>query len=164
MKLAIIFNAKKLSGKLTRIFTGLPFYHVGWVDEVGNTFYDMHFTRRKRYWSDYSDTKQYVLVDFPEVKADWLEHQLKVCEQRYGFVDYILFGLRPIFHWFGQSTRNAGGMICSEMIALDATYCDVEHPWTDPDAPPPSPADWYRWALTQNRDMKPVGLEFKDIG
>lgn len=162
MKLAIIFNAKKLSGKLTRFFTGHPAYHVGWVHDASDTFYDMHAIRRKRYWSDYSHGKQYMLVAFPEVTADWLEYQLKVCEQLYGVLDYILFGVRPLFHFFGQSTRNAGGVICSEMINIDAVYSDVKTLW-ELDAPPPSPADWYRWALISGRKLEFVNMKFTDL-
>ena len=33
MKIAIIINANKLSGRLTQRFTGCPAYHVAWVDE-----------------------------------------------------------------------------------------------------------------------------------
>jgi hypothetical protein len=162
MKLAIFYNKKKLSGKLTRFFTGRPLYHVGWYDDATGLFYDMHAIRRRRYWLDYSKGKQFVLVDFPEVHAAHLEHQLNVSEQLYGFMDYALFGIRPIFHVFGQSTRNAGGVICSEMIALDAEACGVLHPWYG-DAPPPSPADWYQWALVQDRPMRFVGITPDDL-
>lgn len=162
MKLAIIFNADKLSGRLTKFWTGQPAYHCGWVDESTDTFYDMHAIRRKRYWTDYTYNKVYVLVDFPEVTLEQLEHELKICEQMYGFVDYILFGLRPLFHLFGQSTRNAGGMICSEMVNVDAIKAGVETKWAL-DAPPPSPADWYRWSLVSGRDMQFVGMKLTDL-
>lgn len=152
MKMAIIFNAKKLSGKLTKFFTGYPAYHVGWVDEATGKFYDMHAIRRRRLWADYSKGKQVALVDVPEVKAEFLEHELDVCEQLYGFVDYALFGLRPIFHMFGQSTRNAGGMICSEMVANDMRDAGIDHQWIN--EAPPSPADLYRWALFEQRPIE----------
>ena len=161
MKLAIIFNADKLSGKLTRFWTGAAFYHCGWVDTENDKFYDMHAIRRRRYWSDYERNKRYVLVDFPEVTKEQLEHELDVCEQMYGFSDYVLFGLRPLFHLFGQSTRNAGGLICSEMVNIDAFKAGVDTPWTL-DAPPPSPADWYRWALVSGRALDFVRMKLTD--
>jgi len=161
MKLAIIFNDKKLAGRLTKFFTGHAAYHVGWVDEENDKFYDMHAIRRRRYWSDYERGKRYVLVDFPEVTKEQLEHELDVCDQLYGFVDYVLFGLRPLFHLFGQSTRNAGGLICSEMVNIDALRAGVDTPWTL-DAPPPSPADWYRWALVSGRELEFIRMRLTD--
>lgn len=161
MKLAIIFNDKKLFGRLTKLFTGLSAYHVGWVDEEHNKFYDMHAIRRRRYWSDYEHDKRYVLVDFPEVTKKQLEHELDVCDQLYGIVDYVLFGLRPLFHLFGQSTRNAGGIICSEMVNIDAIIAGVNTPWPL-DAPPPSPADWYRWALVSGRELEFIRMKPTD--
>jgi hypothetical protein len=152
MKLAIFFNAEKFSGRLTRIFTGIPAYHVGWYDEQTGLFYDMHAIRRRRYWAEYSHGKQYILVDFPEVTSSHLEHMLNVSDQLYGFTDYLLFGIRPLFHLFGQSTRNAGGIICSEMVAIDATACGVSHQWYG-NAAPPSPADWYWWSVSTGRPM-----------
>jgi hypothetical protein len=123
----------------------------------------MHAIRRRRLSAEYLKGKQYVLVEFPEVTREFLEHQLDISEQLYGFVDYALFGIRPLFHLFGQSTRNAGGVICSEMVAIDAESCGVLHPWYG-DAPPPSPADWYRWALLQgSRGKEYIGLQADDI-
>lgn len=162
VKLAIIFNADRLSGKLTKFFTGFPAYHCGWVDEATDTFYDMHAIRRKRYWSDYANKKKYVLIDFNEVIVEQLEHELKVCEQMYSPIDYILFGLRPLFHFFGQSTRNAGGLICSEMVHIDAAKAGVATPWRFNDAPP-SPADWFKWSLVSGRDMQFVGMKLTDV-
>lgn len=162
MKLAIIFNDRKLSGKLTAFFTGKPFYHVGWVDEITGKFYDMHITRRRRLWADYSNKKKYVLVNCPEVIVEQLEYELDTCEQKYSPIDYILFAARPIFHFFGQSTRNAGGMICSEMVNVDAIKAGVKTPW-ELDAPPPSPADWFRWSLVSGRDMQFLGMKVTDV-
>jgi hypothetical protein len=79
----------------------------------------------------------------------------------YSVVDYILFGLRPLFHLFGQSTRNAGGLICSEMVNIDAVRAGVLTKWPL-DAAPPSPADWYRWALVSGRALDFVGMKLTD--
>lgn len=120
MKIAFIYSTTKLSGKLTKFFTGSYCYHVGWVDEATDTFYDMNLIRRKRIWSSYSADKEIKLVDSPvSVSATYLEGQLLTDNNTYGWRDYLLFALRPIYHLFGLSTRNAGGVICSEMVYND---------------------------------------------
>jgi len=52
--------------------------------------------------------KEVVLVDGLSVSASFLEDKLKTDNATYGWIDYPLFGLRPLFHLFGKSTRNAG--------------------------------------------------------
>lgn len=141
-KLAIIFNKRKLLGKLTKLFTGEYAYHQGWV--VDDIFYDQHLLLRRRNWPKY-ESDQVELYDFPEVTKEFLEYQLTNDNSTYGFYDYILFALRPIYHLFGKSTVNAHGQICSEKCANDLRNCGVKVPWMPTD-PPPSPADLYRWA------------------
>lgn len=143
MKLAIIFNSDKLSGKLTKLFTGCYAYHTAWVDEDNGAVYDMHLTRRKRAWPQYANA-QVLLFDFPEVTRDYLERQLIADKRDYGYLDYVLFSVRWLFHLVGASTWNADGVICSEMVNEDARACGVETPWDEFQAPP-SPCDWYRW-------------------
>lgn len=143
MKLAIIFNDAKFSGRLTKLFTGCYAYHAAWVDEEAGHMYDMHLIRRRRAWPHYPDA-QVLLFDVPEVSRDYLEQQLTTDDSTYGVWDYLLFGLRPIYHLFGLSTRNAGGVICSEMINNDALACGLETPFLLTGAPP-SPCDLYRW-------------------
>ncbi|MDO8294375.1 MAG: hypothetical protein Q7T29_16155 [Gallionella sp.] len=48
IKIAVIFNANKLSGRLTRLFTGCTAYHIAWVDDEAGKMYDMHLIRRRR--------------------------------------------------------------------------------------------------------------------
>jgi len=154
MKLAIIFNQDKLSGKLTRFFTGCYAYHTAWVDEDAGKMYDMHWIRRRRLWPHY-DPGEYLLYDFPMVTREYLEHELDVDESWYGAPDYTLFAwrwfkdrarfvLRPLYHLFGQSTKNANGVICSEMINIDVINCGGDTPWALDEAPP-SPCDWYQY-------------------
>lgn len=150
MKLAIIFNAEKLSGRLTLFFTGCSAYHVAWVDEDSDRMYDMHWIRRRRIWSDYSQGKEVILFDFQEVKTAYLESMLETDTNIYGMLDYTLFALRPLFHLFGKSTRNAGGVICSEMINIDLLACGGSSPWLAESAPP-SPCDWFHHCMTTNR-------------
>jgi hypothetical protein len=147
MKLAIIKNEHKLSGKLTKFFTDSYAYHVAWVDEKDKVMYDMHLRRRRASWPRYNDSTSITFHDFPEVTRQYLEHQLTVDQNVYGVMDYILFGVRPLFHLVGKSTRNAGGVICSEMINIDLWNCGVQTPWRMSDAPP-SPGDFERWVKT----------------
>lgn len=144
MKLAVIFNSKKFSGRLTQIFTGCHAYHAAWVDDQALVMYDMHLIRRRRAWPHYPDAKV-LLFDVPEVTREYLEHQLSTDDNTYGWADYLLFALRPLYHLLGRSTRNAGGVICSEMIANDMRAAGVPTPW-DEFTGPPSPCDLYRWA------------------
>lgn len=143
MKLAVIFNSDKFSGKLTKLFTGCSAYHVVWVDEAHGLMYDMHLLRRRRAWPAYTEG-QVLMYDIPKVTAEYLEQRLTFDDNTYGWVDYLLFLLRPIYHLFGKSTRNAGGVICSEMVNNDMWACGVETPW-QVDAEPPSPCDIFRW-------------------
>lgn len=144
MQVAIIFNAHKLSGKLTRLFTGCYAYHVAWVDEAGGKMWDMNLLRRRRVWPHYPP-EQVLLFDAPaQVTSGYLEQMLETDSNAYGWRDYLLFALRPLYHLFGRSTRNAGGVICSEMINNDIWACGGMTPWPV-DGPPPSPCDLCRW-------------------
>lgn len=144
MQLAVIFNAQKLSGRLTRLFTGCAAYHVAWVDEEAGLMYDMNLLRRRRKWPYYPQDRV-ALFDAPAlVTRDYLEDKLTSDENRYGFTDYLLFALRLLYHLFGRSTRNAGGVICSEMVNDDIWACGGVTPWRPSDAPP-SPCDLYGW-------------------
>ncbi len=144
MKLAIIFNQHKLSGRLTKFWTGCYAYHVAWVDEASGKMWDMNLIRRRRAWPHY-DADQVLLFDAPEnVTAAYLERRLETDDNTYGWQDYVMFALRPLFHLFGKSTPNAGGEICSEMVNDDIWVTGGSTPWP-PDGPPPSPCDFYRW-------------------
>ena len=143
MKLAFISNKNKLSGKLTKFFTGTFCYHVAFVDLKTGRMYDMNLLRRKRLWP-YYDSEEIRLVECPvDVPAEYLEAKLLTDENHYGFFDYCLFALRPLFHLFGKSTRNAGGVICSEMV-----YEDLKaNGWQRRFDEVPSPADLEREIL-----------------
>lgn len=144
IKIAVIFNADKLSGKLTRMWTGCYAYHAVFVDEGAGKMYDMHLIRRRRAWPHYTDG-EVLLFDAPAcITAAYLEHQLDVDTAIYGWQDYLLFALRPLYHLLGKSTRNAGGVICSEMVNNDILACGGVTPWRLSDAPP-SPCDLYGW-------------------
>jgi len=145
MKLAFIYG-KQPSSTLTKIFTGSSCYHVGFTDGV--KFWDMHLIRRRRLWSIYNDKKT-VLIEAPvSITAEYLDHKLDTDEARYGVIDYILFGLRPIYHFFGKSTRNAGGVICSEMVVDDLNANGWRYTFKEV----PSPAD-IELALGGKKDL-----------
>lgn len=144
MKIAFIYSSTKLSGQLTKLFTNSYCYHVGWVDEQTDTFYDMHLIRRKRRWSSYASGKEVVLINSPvQVTREWLEERLMSDDQTYGYFDYLLFGLRGLYHMLGLSTPNARGVICSEMVYLDLRANGWPHRFEEV----PSPADLERVLL-----------------
>lgn len=146
MKLAIIHAdpARKLSARLTLWFTGSTAYHCGFLDEDDNTWFDMSWLARKASWPRYlPPVKWVVLYDFPNLTREQCEEFLKRdSDIKYGVIDYLLFGLRPLYHLVGKSSRNASGMICSEMCALWLREAGYEPPVH----PVPSPADIERWA------------------
>lgn len=144
MKIAIIFNDRKLSGRLTKFWTGCYAYHVAWVDEAAGRMWDMNLIRRRRAWPHYA-AGEVLLFDPPAaVTAAYLERRLETDDNTYGWKDYALFALRPLFHLFGRSTPNAGGVICSEMVNDDIWMNGGRTPWP-PEGPPPSPCDLYRY-------------------
>ena len=148
MKLGLVFNHNKWNGKLTKFFTGCYAYHTIWVDEEAGFMYDMNKLRRKRVWPRYKDD-EILLYDIPEVTREYLEKKNLSDDTTYGYLDYILFGFRWVYHLFGKPTRNAGGMICSEMTNIDLWNCGVVTPWNPKDAPP-SPCDIYNWIRDRN--------------
>lgn len=140
MKIAIILNKDKLSGRLTKLFTGCTAYHVVWVDEEKGLMYDMNLLRRRRKWP-YYPAKDVLMFELSvNVTREYLEEKLTGDDNVYGFVDYLMFALRPLYHLFGKSTRNAGGVICSEMVNTDIWNCGGSTPW-NPQMAPPSPCD-----------------------
>lgn len=135
MKLAFLYG-KVPSSWLTRLFTGSTCYHVGFTD--GEHFWDMHLIRRRRLWAGLYAPNHFLLADCPvEVTAKYLDHRLDTDDSTYGWVDYCLFALRPLAHLVGRSTRNAHGVICSEMVADDLARCG----WPVRFAEVPSPGD-----------------------
>ena len=137
MKVGFIYSKKKLSGKLTKFWTGSYCYHVVLVDEEKGRMYDQHLIFRRRFWPHY-DPASVLLVDTPvEVSREYLECLLDTDENTYGWLDYLLFALRPLFHLFGLSTPNAKGIICSELID---TILKI-HGWKYEIYEVPSPAD-----------------------
>lgn len=134
MNIVFVYG-KPISSALTKLFTGSTCYHVGFTDGV--KFWDMNKIRRRRLWPLYPVERVIVAACPVAITAEYLDHQLDTDDSHYGTWDYILFGLRGVYHLFGQSTRNAGGVICSEMIADDLN----KHGWGVDFPEVPSPAD-----------------------
>ena len=149
MKIAIIVgNPKKnFLSKLTSIFTQCAAYHAGFLDEETGMFYDMYWLRRRRKWPRY-DEQQVILFSEDNVTREYLEEKLSTDDSEYGFLDYLSFALKPIYHIFGKSTRNAGGLICSELIVRDIVACGGSTPF-DPEGSPPSPCDLLSWLMKE---------------
>lgn len=147
IKVGIIVGDPKTNflSKLTKIFTKCEAYHCVFVDEESMLCYDMYWLRRRRVWPKYTE-QQVILFDIPWVTKEYLEHRLSTDESEYGFLDYIQFLFRPLYHFFGKSTKNAGGVICSEMVNSDIIACGGTTPF-DPNGEPPSPCDVYNWLL-----------------
>ena len=138
MKIAFIYG-KKPSSVLTKFFTGSTCYHVGFTD--GRRLWDMNLIRRRRLWDGLYPPEHVRLADCPvEITAEYLDRQLDTDDSTYGWKDYILFALRPVYHFFGRSTRNLGGVICSELVYSDLNACG----WSVRFAEVPSPADLER--------------------
>jgi len=135
MKIGFAYG-KFPSSLLTKLFTGSTCYHVFFVDEKHGLMYDMNLLRRKRLWPHYPEG-HYKLADCPvPVSSEYLELKLATDNSTYGWRDYLLFALRPIYHLFGKSTRNKDGVICSEMVYNDL----VENGWEQYFIEVPSPA------------------------
>lgn len=141
MKSAFIYSRTKISGRLTKFWTGSHCYHVGFVSDDG-WFYDQHWIFRKRRWDGLYDPANVILVDTPvpvdQRRLDAIveeerarladtfsgEHSLEsLLDLLYGWRDYLAFALRPVYHLFGRSTPNFGGIICSERVGNILIAC-----------------------------------------
>lgn len=143
----VVFCYNKFpSSLLTLIVTGSACYHVGFADD--EYFWDMHLIRRRRLWPEYKAKHQVITAPCPvEVTREYLDRMMDTDESTYGVLDYLLFALRPIYHLFGESTRNRKGVICSEMVYDDL----VKNGWDVRFKEVPSPADLERTILKKER-------------
>jgi hypothetical protein len=116
MKIGFVYSKEKLSGRLTKFWTNSYCYHVFIYDNENGKMYDQHLLFRRRRWPQY-ETTHVALVDSPvEISSQFLEDLLDTDENVYGWIDYLLFAFRSLYHFFGQSTPNAKGVICSELV------------------------------------------------
>jgi hypothetical protein len=131
----VFIYGKRVSSSLTKFFTGSTCYHCGFTDGV--KFWDMNLIRRRRLWPLYPAGHVIAVATPVPMTAAYLDQQLDTDSVRYGVLDYALFGLRWLYHLVGKSTRNAGGLICSELVANDL----IANGWSVRFDEVPSPAD-----------------------
>lgn len=141
VKIVLILNKTNTLGKLTTFFTGCPAYHVGFLDEQSNRFYDMNLLFRRRIWPCYPED-QYEMFDCPvPLTQTDLEVHLETDPDYYGFIDYLFFGFRKLPQFLGFKFKNHKGAICSEKVNQILIAHGWISPW-GPNDPPPSPCDW----------------------
>ena len=134
--IAIISNPKKISGKLTKFFTGSPAYHIGFVDLERGKFYDMNLLFRRRLWPHYKP-EHFKLYKCPiDLTADDLERWLDTDEDWYGVLDYVAFALKKLL----PNRPSFKGAICSEKVEQIL----IAKGWESPFNWMPSPADFER--------------------
>lgn len=132
----VFLYGKWPSSLLTLLATGSTCYHVGFTDGV--SFWDMHKRRRRQSWPGLYPESRVILKECPApVTAEYLNGQLVTDKSTYGWRDYLLFSVRWAYHLVGCSTRNYGGIICSEMVDEDMGA----HGWPVKFEEVPSPAD-----------------------
>lgn len=161
IQIALIFGAPgKLSADLTQAFTGCRAYHIAFVAPSGWA-YDQHWLFRRFRWEGHYPAENVVLFNcpFPITEEELREEMLRdidaICDssgsmwQRlartlYGWRDYTMFALRPLFHAVGKSTPNFAGRVCSGRIR----DMGAARGWLElggADEPEPSPCDWVQW-------------------
>lgn len=129
-----------------KVFTGCYSYHCGILMNDTKMFYDMFWMRRRQPWDEVvqkvnHQSAVFKIVDSPvEIAEDYLVESILDANTHYGIFDYALFATRWIFHLFGKATKNAQGMICSEMVYYDL----LVHKWGEHFQEVPSPCDLIR--------------------
>ncbi len=134
MRVGFAYN-HGLSSKLTKFFTNSGCYHVFFCDDTH--IWDMNLIMRRRLLTEYNPANLKFAPCPVFVTLEFLEHKLDTYDETYGWMDYLLFALRPVYHFFGLSTRNKGGVICSEMVYDFLRECG----WWAEFKEVPSPAD-----------------------
>lgn len=144
IQLAIIYSKTKLSGRLTKFWTGEYAYHCGFLDAENDTFYEMNIMPRAVSWAA-KNYKDYSLHPTNLTAEDCFSYlKQDALHVRYGVFDYAMFALRPVYHLFGQSTRNFSGEICSEWLNKCLWRKTPNATQFNPKDAPPSPADFAR--------------------
>lgn len=111
--IAVISSRSKISGRLTKLFTGSYAYHVGFVDTERTKFYDMNLLFRRRTWPHYPAADVTLYYCPVAVTADDLEWWLDHDDDWYGVLDYLSFGLKKLLPGIRTSFK---GAICSEKV------------------------------------------------
>lgn len=150
-KVIFFSRPKSFKNRAVALFTGCPFYHVGFLQWDEEEVYDMYFMRRKRTLAEVQrdndhEKMVFAIVDSPvEIPTKYFQDKILHQNEKYGFLDLLLFAVRPLYNLFGKTTRNQGGIICSEMVNNDLKAHDkyqlawkCNHPQVD------SPCDIWR--------------------
>lgn len=158
MKIALIYSDSNFSSVLTQFFTGTRDYHICFVDDDLKTMWDQHWLFRQIPWHyENEGSKHYDLFECPfPITAEELDQEVMqdvrdFCDEHkhwinvlYGWRDYSMFALRPIYHALGKSTPNFGGTVCSGRVR----DIGARRGWTELGSvfdAEPSPADWRRF-------------------
>lgn len=142
-KIVFFLNTKSFKGWLMKKFTGCYSYHCGFLMEDTQMFYDMFWMRRRLPWGTVINAKNhegstFKIIDSPvEIPENYLASCILDSNTHYGVLDYIRFGFRWAYHLVGKTTKNAGGLICSEMVHNDL----ILHHWHVTYKEVPSPCD-----------------------
>lgn len=145
-KVVFFLHPGSFKGWLMKAFTGCYSYHCGLLMEDTQMFYDMFWMRRRRPWAQVVQQVShqgsvFKIVDSPvEISEDYLISSILDANTYYGVFDYALFAARWVYHLFGKPTKNAEGMICSEMVYYDL----LAHKWGCHFKEVPSPCDLIR--------------------
>lgn len=143
-QIVFVLNQRRFSGVLTHLFTGCYCYHVG--IRIGDNFYDMKWKRRQRKWKPtYYPNDHYIIFDSPVILDEKILIEKMIGEKdHYGFMDYLLFVIRPISKIFKIPLKNQDGLICSEQVNNDLIESGWKSPWKRKNHPP-SPCEMLRY-------------------
>jgi hypothetical protein len=144
-KIVFFLEDKGIYGFLTRLFTGCSAGHIGFLCEGSGWCYDMFLMRRRRKWP-VADNRKLAIFESPvEVPEQYLiDKILDSGSEYYGFIDFLLFALRPFYRLVGRPVRNHDGIICSEMVNNDLIENGWASNWPKTSAPP-SPCHLLRY-------------------
>jgi hypothetical protein len=164
VKLFVVFKPNSTKGYLTKFFSGCTAYHIGFVVPESNFIYDMSLFFRRVVFNGKYHEDQIVMFDLPEgvtlTEQDLTQEIFDGVEALctgsmlsnfYGFLDYAMFSVRGIYHFFGKSTPNFGGVICSEKI----NDILVKKGWISPFTEVPSPCDFVRHFAINETEFVP---------
>lgn len=145
-KIVFIINKRKIFGILTRIFTGCYCYHCGIL--MNGYFYDVSWIRRRSPWHpDLYKDAQIVMFNSPvEIDENLLIEKILNRDTAYGFINYFLYGIKPVARLFRIVVPNMGGVICSEQVNEDLIDSGWKSPWPI-EIHPPSPCKMLNFFL-----------------
>lgn len=158
MKIALFTNHRSFLSRLTKIVTKSETYHIAFITDDYKYIYEMNIRGMIRKRVDETNKHTTIKIyDCPVViPEEYLIEEILERIYKYGFLDYILFGIRALGV---KLTIDGEGIICSEHVNETLHKHGYKTPW-NPDEPPPSPADFERFFATDKgeRDFRFIGL------